>query len=623
MSENFHITAPSQSKVNLRPVWITILFLLPCLALTYVLNEWTGDTPYIPSNILVLTMVNVDLILLVLLALFLSRNLVKAVFERHYGSGFQSKLIFAFVGFSLIPSGLLFIVASGLLTNSVNNWFSIQVEQSLKDALEVAQAYYKDQQAHIQQSGQAIRDEIVRRDLLLVRREKALRITLERKRVEHTLAAVEVWSPQMELLGSATDPHFPGGELGPPLEPVLEQAISGVPELLFESTSFGKLMIIVLPITLSSTVVVSETNRANAIIVAYRIFPESVVAKGNDIVSSYEDYRQLKAFKNPIKTTYIVSFAVIAMAILFSAAWFGVYLARRITVPIEKLAEGTKAVAAGNLSVHIDAKADGEMGTLMEAFNTMANDLRVSNAELVKAQKVAVWREVAQRIAHEIKNPLTPIQLSAQRLRKKASEGVEEIRESVQDATGIIINEVKSLMRLVDSFSTFARMPEPVMAEESLHDVIRDVSMLYMTSQRDVEVNHSLDEAVPPIFIDREQMKRVFVNLFENAIAAMDHKGRIWVRTRYDAQRRKVFVEVEDEGKGIQPEDRDRLFLPYFSNTKNGTGLGLAIVNRIITDHHGKIRVLSHGMVGTTFAMELAVGENDKHFIAISQRSNE
>ena len=611
-------TIPPQSKLNLRPVWITLLFLLPCLGLTYVLNEWTGDTPYIPSNILVLTMVNVDLILLVLLALFLSRNLVKAVFERHYGSGFQSKLILAFVGFSLIPSGLLFLVASGLLTNSVNNWFSIQVEQSLKDALEVAQTYYQDQQAHIRQSGQAIRDEIGRRNLLSPRRETALRDALERKRVEHGLAAIEVWSPQMELLSSATDPHFPEGELGPPMEPVLEQAITGVQETSFEPTSFGKLMLIALPIASSKTATASETNTANAIVVVYRIFPESVVAKGQAIVSSYADYRQLKAFKNPIKTAYIVSFAVIAMAILFSAAWFGVYLARRITVPIEKLAEGTKAVAAGNLGVHIDAKADGEMGTLVESFNTMANDLRVSNAELVKAQKVAAWREVAQRMAHEIKNPLTPIQLSAQRLRKKALEGAEGIQQMVQDATGIIIKEVQSLMRLVDSFSTFARMPEPVMAEESLHDVIRDVSMLYTTAQRDVVVNHSLDDAVPPIAIDREQMKRVFVNLFENAIEAMDHKGQIWVRTRYDAQQRKVHVEVEDEGKGIDPEDRDRLFLPYFSNTKNGTGLGLAIVNRIITDHHGQIRVVSNESTGTTFAMELAVGENSKHVAPVS-----
>ena len=612
-------TARPHSKLNLRPVWITLLFLVPCLGLTYVLNEWTGDTPYIPSNILVLTMVNVDLILLLLLALFLSRNLIKAFFERHYGSGFQSKLLWAFVGFSLIPSGLLFLVASGLLTNSVNNWFSIQFEQSLKDALEVTQAYYQDQKAQIQYSTQTIRDEIVRRNLLSPRWETALRDALEQKRVESGLAAVEVWSPQMELLASATDPHFPDGELGHPMEPVLEQAIAGVQELLFETTSFGSLMLIATPIMSTPSAAVPKRDAAHAIVVAYRIIPRPIVAKAEAIASSLEDYRQLKAFKNPIKTSYIVSFAVIAMAILFSAAWFGVYLARRITGPIEKLAEGTKAIAAGNLGVHIDAKADGEMATLVESFNTMANDLRVSNAELVKAQKVAAWREVAQRMAHEIKNPLTPIQLSAQRLRKKVSEGKDEIQQTVQEATGIIINEVQSLMRLVDSFSTFARMPEPVMAEESLHDVIRDVSMLYTTAQRDVEVNHSLDDAVPSIPIDREQMKRVFVNLFENAIEAMDHKGQIWVRTRYDAQQHKVHVEVEDGGKGIQAEDRDRLFLPYFSNTKNGRGLGLAIVNRIITDHHGHIRVLSNGSVGTTVAMELVVGKNGQHVVAGSQ----
>ena len=613
-------TMPAQTKPSRRPVWITLLFLLPCLALTYVLNEWTGDTPYVPSNILVLTMVNVDLLLLVLLALLLSRNLVKAFFERHYGSGFQSKLIVAFVGFSLIPSGLLFLVASGLLTNSVNNWFSIQVERPLKDALEVAQAYYQNQRAQVQQSGQAIRDEILRRNLLLPRREKALRDALERKRMEYGLASVEVWSPQIELLGSATDPHFPAGELGRPMEPVFEKAVAGIQEMSFETTSFGKLMLVALPI--ASPVAAARARTAHAIVVAYRIFPESVVAKSEAIVNSYDDYQQLRAFKNPIKTAYFVSFAVIAMAILFSAAWFGVYLARRITVPIEKLAEGTKAVAAGNLGVHIHAKADGEMGTLVESFNTMANNLKVSNAELVKAQKVAAWREVAQRMAHEIKNPLTPIQLSAQRLRKKALEGADGIQQMVQDATGMIIREVQSLMRLVDSFSTFARMPEPVMVDASLHEVIRDVSVLYTTAQRDVEVHHRLDDSVPPIAIDREQMKRVFVNLFENAIEAMDRKGQIWVRTRYDARQRRVYVEVEDEGKGIRPEDRDRLFLPYFSNTKNGTGLGLAIVNRIITDHHGHIRVLRSGSGGTTVAMALVAGDHEEYALAEPQWVN-
>ena len=165
-NKNDDLDASRQSKLNLRPVWVTLIFLVPCLGLTYLLNEWTGDTPYIPSNILVLTMLNVDLILLILLALLLSRNLIKAFFERYYGSGFQSKLIWAFVGFSLIPSGLLFLVASGLLTNSVNNWFSIQVEQSLDNALEITENYYQDQKTQIQRSGKSVRDDIIQSALL-------------------------------------------------------------------------------------------------------------------------------------------------------------------------------------------------------------------------------------------------------------------------------------------------------------------------------------------------------------------------------------------------------------------------------------------------------------------------
>ena len=143
------------------------------------------------------------------------------------------------------------------------------------------------------------------------------RDALEQKRVESGLAAVEVWSQQMELLASATDPHFPDGELGHPMEPVLEQAIAGVQELLFETTSFGNLMLIATPITSTSSAAVPKRDAAHAIVVAYRIIPRLVVAKAEAIVSSLEDYRQLKAFKNPIKTSYIVSFAVIAMAILF------------------------------------------------------------------------------------------------------------------------------------------------------------------------------------------------------------------------------------------------------------------------------------------------------------------
>jgi two-component system nitrogen regulation sensor histidine kinase NtrY len=226
---------------------------------------------------------------------------------------------------------------------------------------------------------------------------------------------------------------------------------------------------------------------------------------------------------------------------------------------------------------------------------------------LIKAQKAAAWQEVAQRIAHEIKNPLTPIQLSAERLRKKFFEGAPDFKDIVDQSTRTIVNEASGLKQMVDEFSKFARMPVPIMERQSLHATIDDVVLLYKGVHRDVEFVIQLAEELRPIMMDREQIKRVFVNLFDNAIQAMNDKGRLWVTTRYAARDGKVCIEVADEGIGIPPGDQEKLFLPYFSKKKTGTGLGLAIVHRIISDHNGRIRAGNHSPKGAIFTIELPV----------------
>jgi two-component system nitrogen regulation sensor histidine kinase NtrY len=227
--------------------------------------------------------------------------------------------------------------------------------------------------------------------------------------------------------------------------------------------------------------------------------------------------------------------------------------------------------------------------------------------ELIKAQKVAAWQEVARRVAHEIKNPLTPIQLSAQRLRKKFFEKSPDFDEVFDDATNVIINEVGSLKHMADEFSKFARLPAPQMTRQSLHDVLREVVTLYRAAQKDIDLIVELDEDLPSINFDREQLKRVFVNLFDNAIQAMNQKGRLWVSTKYDTKRRRAVVTVADEGPGIAPEDQERLFVPYFTRKKTGTGLGLAIVRRIITDHEGQIQAGNNQPKGASFTFDLPV----------------
>ncbi len=224
---------------------------------------------------------------------------------------------------------------------------------------------------------------------------------------------------------------------------------------------------------------------------------------------------------------------------------------------------------------------------------------------LIKAQKVAAWREVARRIAHEIKNPLTPIQLSAQRMLKKSRESAADLSQVVDEGATTIVQSVKTLKTLVNEFSGFARMPAANPAEADLHEIIDSALGLYQGAYQDVSFEKQYDRGLPPARLDREQMKRVFVNLIDNALEAMERRGGIVIGTRYLAGLQLMRVEVADDGPGIAPEDKEKLFLPYFSTKKRGTGLGLAIVNRIVSDHHGYIRVEDNRPRGTRVIIEL------------------
>lgn len=231
--------------------------------------------------------------------------------------------------------------------------------------------------------------------------------------------------------------------------------------------------------------------------------------------------------------------------------------------------------------------------------------------ELSQAQKLAAWREVARRIAHEIKNPLTPIQLSAQRLKKKVeSEGEKlgEAKDLVGECSDTILDEVLTLKRLVDEFSLFARMPDVKLVKHQLNTVIKSAVTAYNGSMNGITINMKLGK-LPQILIDPEQMKRVIRNLLDNAIEAMEgmDSGRIEISTCMNSSN-KVELVVADEGVGIDKENMDKIFVPYFSDKKKGTGLGLAIVSKIVADHGGKISVTENSPRGAMFIINLPRG---------------
>lgn len=225
--------------------------------------------------------------------------------------------------------------------------------------------------------------------------------------------------------------------------------------------------------------------------------------------------------------------------------------------------------------------------------------------ELLRAKNAETWQDVAQKIAHEVKNPLTPIKLSAERLRKKFTEGAPDFNAVFNESSEVIIQEVKRLETLLDEFARFARMPRPNPSPQQLRPVIANGIALYAGTHRSISFDTEIPADLPDVLIDAEQMKLVFINLFKNSIEAMEDNGVIQVTAQIIGGDGTMRIEVADNGPGIPAEDMPRLFEPYFSRKRKGGGLGLAIVERIIADHHGSIRAEQNRPKGARFIIEL------------------
>ena len=267
----------------------------------------------------------------------------------------------------------------------------------------------------------------------------------------------------------------------------------------------------------------------------------------------------------------------------------------------------------GNLPVAISATAlPDKNGTVL-----VIEDL----SELIAAQRASAWSEVARRMAHEIKNPLTPIQLSAERIAKNFNKSLNEngneiqnpkskIQNVIDESTATILREVQSLKSMVDEFARFARLPNVSLETGNLNHLINQTVLLYEDRFTDLTIETDLAKNLPETLIDSEQLKRVFVNLIDNAIEVFkpeQTEKRIEIKTFYDKAKDLIVAEISDNGKGIPPADFQKLFQPYFSTKGRGTGLGLAIVQRIVSEHHGKIKAVNNSPKGAKFIVELPV----------------
>ncbi|MSS73934.1 MAG: HAMP domain-containing protein [Candidatus Latescibacteria bacterium] len=321
-------------------------------------------------------------------------------------------------------------------------------------------------------------------------------------------------------------------------------------------------------------------------------------------VQTYEDIGQKE---QAIRKAHLYAFLAVAFGVLLLAALVGVWIAFGITTPLRDLIRGTEELARDNLSHRIPRHRDDEIGLLIDSFNRMAADLQENRRQRVEVEKVAAWREIARRLAHEIKNPLTPIQLTVQQMRDKYTGEDKVYRKLLDDCADIVTDEVESLKNLVRAFADFARLPDLKVAPTDVNALVDEVSRLYA----DAPLTLNLAEDLPLALVDEAQMRRVLINLIENAEDALGEGGRITITTRNgETEKRRngdspiprfpdspapgwVEVEVADTGQGISPAHLSRIFEAYFSTKRTGMGLGLAIVKNIIEQHGGQIAVES------------------------------
>ncbi len=595
------------------------LFLLIVFSIAYYLwNEFPelSNQSAIASNLGFFLLINLNIIVVMILVFLVARNLIKLFLDRRkniLGARLRTKLVTAFVGLSLIPTVMLFLVAKGILESVLYSWFSPQIVATVDGALSVAQYYSDTTASELKAQVELVGLKLSKNYPTLVKQSSEnlldLQEYLDAQREGSGLFAIKIFTGEgSELVSSVQDKS----------ETIVFKPLptgnSVKSNILVNKLNSGELLTVFYNFYLTT----SEKDDAKKYILAVsKLIPTELATKLSGVINSYDDYQELKSFRRPLASSYLLTLVVVTLLIVFAAISVGFYLAKNLSIPISFLANATAEVAHGNLDYQIPEVGDDELSVLVRSFNTMTADLK-------RTTRAAAWREVAKRIAHEIKNPLTPIQLCAERMHRRFSSehlmGCNfEDRNLVVESSDIIIKQVENLRVLVNEFSRFAQMPRVNLKKENLNSIVLDNVAIFKEAHGDIDFILNLTSDLPDIELDREQIGRAIINLIDNSIASVkevselkvlpqeNYQPSIKIITKYNSDLGLITLSVIDNGKGISEEDKPKLFEPYFSNKEAGTGLGLAIVNSIISDHNGFIRVKDNQPQGAIFIVELPV----------------
>lgn len=727
-----------QKQKLIRRVIVICVLLIPFFI--WLQSRLLKDQIELPINnsILIFALININVLLVLFILFLVLRYLAELLFERkinRLGNKLKTKLIASFLSLTLIPTILLFFVALQFVSTSMDYWFNASIEDSLTESLKLAQSLLREKEEQATLMSEGISKRL--RDLNMAEYTPE---TINRT-LENILSFNPINGPDRLTL-ITNDKNLEISVKGPLLRGLILPKISlgtlekvrknSVHEILIQEIKTGDLVNCIAEIQIGN----SELGRS--ILITSLLVKSEQLARMTTISQGIEGYRQLKHFKEPFKFWLLTILLIVTLLIIFAAIWFGLYISRGITEPLEKLVLATRRVADGDLEFVMEKESKDEMGLLVDSFNQMTVNLNASNKNLAethtalqkssqeseqrrryteiilqnvsagvislddhgqittinrfaekllnidkslfiglsfravlpphqaaiidgfieelqvtgkttveqhirlnvlgknysllvnftrledeegkpvgfvlvfdnltkleKMQRMAAWREVARRIAHEIKNPLTPIQLSAQRLRRRYPEILNETNSIFDQCTNTIITQVDELKRLVSEFSQFARMPKVHKSPDNLTQLANKTLFLYQEGHKNISFTCREETPIPVFSFDAEQIKRCLINLLDNAVAVLPDGGKIDIVLSLDQEQENVFIKVHDDGPGISKENKLKLFEPYFSTKKTGTGLGLAIISTIVSDHNGYIRVQDNTPTGSIFIIEL------------------
>ncbi len=553
-------------------------------ALTY--NISSGE-----NNYLIITLIYVDIALVLFLAILILRRLKGLWIERRVnrkGSKLHMQIVRLFSFVSVMPAIIVALFSAHFFNAGVDAWFAKPVRDALQQANVLAQSYLEEHKKVIQIDAFALADQIRPRISHYLVAPEELTERLNHEADGRKLAEVMVINDAKKLNVVARS-FFTFLPLLEDLTKYFKKAKIG-DVVMFESKDRVRALIKLDPITdtylligkMIDPVVLQHVDRTNL---------------------ALKDYHLSADRHGEIQVTFILFFTIVTFLLLMAAIWVGVLIADKLVQPITQLIEAAQAVSEGDYNVKLKVEAThNEIEDLCDSFNRMTHQLVQQKYDLIISEKKSAWADMARKIAHEIKNPLTPIQLSAERLRRKYSNEIQKDPQTFNTCIDTIVRQVGSIENLVTEFSNFARMPEPKM--EPVDWVILTQEILVLYQQANLDIMFLFDTNAPSITksIDAHQMNQVLNNLIQNSINSLreniSNNRRLCVKIKLHLNDTMFYIRIEDSGDGFPIAGREKLMEPYFTTRDKGTGLGLAIVSKIVSDHNGRLDLLDSEELG-------------------------